>query len=674
MNKYIKLILLATFPLTSFASDYGVVGLVDTPTARMRDDGTLTTSTAWQPRGKSFHITYQITPWLEGTFKYSGFNYLFDWDRNFEMKARLLEETDKYPEIVVGIRDITGTGYFTGEYLAASKKYGNLDLTLGLGWGRLAGDYSGENGDFRNPLTLLGDRFNSRDYEKSGGGRLATDSFFAGKQVGIFGGMSYKSPSYPLTYIIEYNPDGYQREVLRGGVRPPYYPAPKSPISTAIKWDVTPDLSMTFSHQHLDEWGFNLSASLDSKSLPKKLPRPNFISSLDLKPDQLPPFINKNKWYDKLLFDVERSGILLIEASIDDDSETATIVMGNTLYHHWSDALAIMIDLSDKHLPKIVTKLNIVIEEEGHRLHTVSVARSTIGFDDSRDLIHQNIQIVPTNEIEVPQYKTNFANSRRVIFDYNVAFRTQLFDPQDPARYQWYVKLGAQMNLPDDWTLRAIYNQNIYQNFDESSRSGSSRLPPVRTDVVSYLKQGTTGLESLTLQKRGNINDDIYYRMYGGVLEQMFSGIGGEVLYHPFQSRLSYGLSANYVKQRDFDRSFKHREYETATAFASIYYASPFYNLDFAMHAGKYLAKDIGATFEARRTFANGWSVGLWATFTDVSYSDFGEGSFDKGIYFQIPHDMFFTNYSTGQVYFGIHPMTRDGGALLVQHHSLYSP
>ena len=65
--------------------------------------------------------------------------------------------------------------------------------------------------------------------------------------------------------------------------------------------------------------------------------------------------------------------------------------------------------------------------------------------------------------------------------------------------------------------------------------------------------------------------------------------------------------------------------------------------------------------------------LGFFLTRTNVSAQQFGEGSFDKGIYFQIPHDLFFTNYSTGQVFFGIHPMTRDGGALLVQHKSLYS-
>ena len=36
-----------------------------------------------------------------------------------------------------------------------------------------------------------------------------------------------------------------------------------------------------------------------------------------------------------------------------------------------------------------------------------------------------------------------------------------------------------------------------------------------------------------------------------------------------------------------------------------------------------------------RRTFDNGWMVGLWATKTDVSSKDFGEGSFDKGLFFK---------------------------------------
>ena len=64
-----------------FASDFGVNGLIDIPTARMSADGTLTTTAAIQSLTKAYSITYQAMPWLEGTFRYTGFNrkiYFYD--------------------------------------------------------------------------------------------------------------------------------------------------------------------------------------------------------------------------------------------------------------------------------------------------------------------------------------------------------------------------------------------------------------------------------------------------------------------------------------------------------------------------------------------------------------------------------------------------------------------
>ena len=90
-----------------------------------------------------------------------------------------------------------------------------------------------------------------------------------------------------------------------------------------------------------------------------------------------------------------------------------------------------------------------------------------------------------------------------------------------------------------------------------------------------------------------------------------------------------------------------------------------FYNFDFALHAGKYLAKDVGATLEVRRTFDNGWMVGLWSTKTNVSAEDFGEGSFDKGIFFNIPIVGNLVNYTW-------RPLTKDPGAKLNRRHTLH--
>ena len=243
--------------------------------------------------------------------------------------------------------------------------------------------------------------------------------------------------------------------------------------------------------------------------------------------------------------------------------------------------------------------------------------------------------------------------------------RLQLFDPDDPARYQLYAKVGVSLALPKSWILTGAYGFDITNNFSESTRNSDSVLPRVRSDVVKYLTEGETGLDSLYFEKRGSGYKQLHYRVFGGVLEEMYSGLGGEVLYQPFQSRLAYGLSANWVQQRAYDKSFKRLDYQTTTAFASVYWASPFYNFDVAMHAGKYLAKDMGATLEVRRTFTNGWMVGLWATKTDVSSEDFGEGSFDKGMFFKIPFDRLFGRNTRSGYSARIRPIQRDGGQRL---------
>ena len=76
------------------ASDYGTTGLIDTPTARMQSDGVFSTTAAFDGRNRQFSITYQATPWLEGTFRYSGWydQKVYTWDRNYEFKARLWAE------------------------------------------------------------------------------------------------------------------------------------------------------------------------------------------------------------------------------------------------------------------------------------------------------------------------------------------------------------------------------------------------------------------------------------------------------------------------------------------------------------------------------------------------------------------------------------------------------
>jgi hypothetical protein len=55
--------------------------------------------------------------------------------------------------------------------------------------------------------------------------------------------------------------------------------------------------------------------------------------------------------------------------------------------------------------------------------------------------------------------------------------------------------------------------------------------------------------------------------------------------------------------------------------------------------------------------------VGAWATKTDISAEEFGEGAFDKGFFVVIPFDLFTTSPTKSRGGIAFRPLTRDGGA-----------
>ena len=48
---------------------------------------------------------------------------------------------------------------------------------------------------------------------------------------------------------------------------------------------------------------------------------------------------------------------------------------------------------------------------------------------------------------------------------------------------------------------------------------------------------------------------------------------------------------------------------------------------------GEYLAGDVGSTIELSRSYKNGMQFGVFVSNTDVTAEQFGEGSFDKGVF-----------------------------------------
>src|SRR5204863_4068537 len=132
------------------SSDWGGVGLLQTPTARMRDAGHLTFNVSHVTPYTHGNMIAQPFEWMEGGFRYTAVsNRLYSPDPSFsgdqsykdkgiDVKFRAWKETAYVPQVAVGLRDIGGTGFFAGEYVVANKRTGDLDWSLGLGWGYLA--------------------------------------------------------------------------------------------------------------------------------------------------------------------------------------------------------------------------------------------------------------------------------------------------------------------------------------------------------------------------------------------------------------------------------------------------------------------------------------------------------------------------------------------------------
>ena len=317
-------------------------------------------------------------------------------------------------------------------------------------------------------------------------------------------------------------------------------------------------------------------------------------------------------------------------------------------------------------MPAEVTSVDILLEDEGLSGPTVNYTLqrqvdepgSQYGSSPSDAL-----KILAPRALHRPTNTTDYGYPS-LAFGVDLAAKVQLMDPDDPARKQVYAKLTGRLQLSNYTNLWMRYEQNLYNDFT-ASRPANSSLPNVRTQVARYLVDGESGIEQLYAEHKKSVSPSIHTRFYAGILEAMYGGVGGEVLYSPYMQRWALGVNVNAVKQREFERNFKFRDYETITAHISAYYASPFYDIDLAVHVGRYLAQDRGYTFEARRTFDSGFSLGGFFTRTNVSAEDFGEGSFDKGLFFRIPFDGILPGNTRAAYSTILRPLERDGGRRL---------
>ena len=298
------------------------------------------------------------------------------------------------------------------------------------------------------------------------------------------------------------------------------------------------------------------------------------------------------------------------------------------------------------------------LEADNHDGSANEVLSKAIINSNSNNPLYQNAEFQPS--VNFPEFSWNMSPG----------LKHQIGGPEGFYLGQLFWSTNTVIKFKRNLSLYTSFGINIYDTFDDFNNPSSSQLPHVRSDIQDYLKEGKNNIQRMKLEYMFSPYKDIFVRTDLGLLEEMFAGIGGEVLYRPINSNSAIGITAHQVRQRGYDQLFKLRKYKTFTGHLGIY--TSFNDVYAQLLAGKYLAGDTGFTLDLSRRYKTGFTLGVFATKTNVSKEIFGEGSFDKGFYFSIPTSLFYPDFRTGNISFGLHPLTKDGGAILHRHNALW--
>ncbi|MBB3188807.1 YjbH domain-containing protein [Halomonas cerina] len=647
-------------------SDFGGVGLMQTPTARMAPTGELTFSVSRTEPYRRYNLSLQPTDWFEFTFRYvevedrlfgeriaGDRDYL---DKGFDAKFRLKQENRYWPELALGLRDAGGTSLFGAEYLVASKRWHDIDVSLGLGWG-----YLGERGDLASPLGWLDERFDDRPEQAGGeqGGEFALDQLFRGPAA-FFGGVEYQTPWRPLTLQLEYEGNDYEDEPAGSPVDS------DSPFNLGARYQVSDNLALRLGWQRGNTAmaGIALRANLAGLSQVKRDAPP-----VALAPEGTPP---RGDWQAASQALQENAGLRALR--IVDQGDELVVEAEATRFRSLAKTAGRANRILHHHAGEDVERFRyrwysqgLFLRDDVHpRKSFVAAATSREAEADYRYSLYSQAASGPARDGEVRVDNP----AKRWAYGISPALNQNLGGP-DGYLYQLQLRAHGELYTDANGWFSGTLGWTLFDNLDQFDFIADSDLPRVRTFLGNYLAEGELGLTNLQYTRTARLDDNWFAMGYGGLLEMMYAGVGGELLYRPFNSDWAVGADLNYVKQRDFDQRFGLRDYTTWTGHLSTYVETGIEDVLAKVSVGRYLAKDVGVTFDLSREFDSGAIMGAWATFTDAG-DDFGEGSFDKGIYVSLPLDAFFTTSTRSHMGLAWAPLTRDGGARLDRRYRLY--
>lgn len=675
-------------------NDFGGVGLLQTPTARMNAHGEFSINYSDTDEYRRSSVSLQVFPWLTATARYTDIRHRLysqnpDFsgdqtlkDKAFDGKLLLWQESRYIPQIAVGLQDVGGTGIFAGEYVVANKRFelsraqqwGGVDISLGMGWG-----YLGERDNITNPFCKLADRMCEREGGTSGrGGKFDVDKWFRGPAA-VFGGIQYFTPIQGLSVMAEYEGNHYRND--RAGV--PI--VQDSPWNFGVHYALNPNVSVKLGYERGNTvtFGFTLNFNFNQLHQLKLEPEPRQARPAREQPQpeswhhvdyqQLAADLAKEAgWSVGCLGDCEQRAIVVLEKP---QGAVVEVAAQQGRFRDTQDAVDRAARILTDALPPDAVAEYRITEYQGNlglATHVIHAPAFTAAYRGERFLADEHEAMHTTSatpshqrsDMAVPTWgNQRFGWSMQPDLDQSFGNAETFYMYQLSLKaLGWYVFDDSLMAVGE----LGINLINNYDRFNFLIDGSDTPLPRVRTRVREYAENQDVWVNSLYLYNTHHLARNWYAAAYAGYFERMFGGVGAEILHQAPNSRLAYGFDINYVKQRDPYRDFGFDDYDTLTGHASVYWQPRWLeNTTLIARAGRFLAKDEGVHVELQHEFDSGIIAGAFAAFTNVSAEDFGEGSFTKGFYLSIPFDLFTLTRTKSRGTIAWMPIMRDGGQLL---------
>jgi hypothetical protein len=652
----------------------GQSGLINMPDGRVAPDGTLRLGLSYVDPYFSGWGSVSLLPFLEVYGRYTQIDGVTAFegtgnedaygdykDKEAGIKLRLLDEREFLPSLSIGAQDFFGTGIFDAQFVALSKRIGDFDFTLGYG----------------------GDRID-----------------------GLFGGLRFTPRSFPsLSLVAEYDAYDYSRDLKpeESGVADRDKGAVVG-LEYRWKW-----LTGQLSYGH-DEVGVNayMSIPLQQKEYVPKLKEPDPYTDITPRPTlaqwQADPTYRK-RMYRELL----RQDFKAIRLEMSGDTLKAKLTNSRISQPSRSVGRAARIMVLTAPLETRALEITYTLADLPFATYTFTdLAQLQRYFNGmvSRDQLRPTVLVhyadpatrLPENEPEAVLDAFDRSYRVEVLDDAEgdlFSFRTEgvgiggfkinpkvefyFNDPSGAFRYDLFLLGSYRRQLAKRLFFDGSVRLTVVEDVSDVDNPSNSTLPHVRSDVAEYKDEGNVlKLERLLLNRYFFPAQRVYARASVGYYEEMFGGAGGQVMYLPQSGKWAIDITADWVKQRDFEGGFGFQDYDTVTSLASLHVKLPWLPDTYGtVRAGRFLAQDEGARFELKRRFRSGIEIGFWYTRTNgddiTSPGSPGDPYYDKGVFMNIPLGPLLQKDSQTIAGLSLAPWTRDVGQMVVSPGDLYT-